>query len=175
MQLIIATRKKLIITMNKYIQDYFNKREEREKEDLMREVNRLIQDLEIGEKIYNEQAQCPTYSYPKFDAAKKMPFKYDIGDASIEELRLLIETAAPKKKEVKRFEPAKRSKWYTFATVMIILSAVALVILGICSFIEKNADYFIIGVCAFLTDITILAIVQLLSGIKQGIDTLLKK
>ena len=160
--------------MNKYIQDYFKQREEKEKKVLEREVNRVIQNLEIGEKVYDEKDKYPKYEYPKFDTEKKMPFKYDIGDATIEELRLLLQTVSPKKEEKKLFEPAKCSKWYTFATVLIVLSAIGLCILGIVSLNEEDPLFVLIGLGEFFTVSLFCAIVQLLAGLKQNFDTLLK-
>lgn len=161
--------------MNKYIQDYLKQREEKEKKVLEREVNRIIQNLEIGEKVYNEKEKYPKYDYPKFDTEKKMPFKYDIGDATIEELRLFLQTVSPKKEETKPLEPVKRSKWYTFATIMIVLSAIGLCILGIVSISEEDPIFFLIGLGEFFMVSLFCAIVQLLAGLKQNFDTLLKK
>ena len=159
--------------MNKYIQEYLKQREEKEKKALEREVNRVIQNLEIGEKVYDEKNKYPKYDYPKFDTEKKMPFKYDIGDASIEELQLLLQTAFTKKEETKPFVPAKRSKWFTFATVTIVISAIGLFILGIVSISEENPLFVSIGVGEFIMVSLFCGIVQLLASLKQNFDTFL--
>lgn len=143
----------------------------------MREVNRVIQNIEIGEKIYDEHSKYPKYEYPKFDGEKKMPYKYDIGDASLEELRLLLQVAAPKKEEIKPLEIAQRSKWHTFALIMIILGGIAVTITLIIVLLEgwhRDWTPFIIAAGSYLLELGFWAIVQLLAGIKQGVDTLLQ-
>ena len=159
--------------MNKYIQEYLKQREEKEKKSLMREVNRVVQNIEIGEKVYYVDSKQPKYEYPKFDTEKKMSYKYDIGDASIEELRLLLQAAAPKKEEIKPLEIAERSKWHTFATVMNILGGIAVGITLIVVLDNRDWTPFIIALGSYLVELGFWAVVQLLSGIKQGVDTLL--
>ena len=69
----------------------------------------------------------------------------------------------------------ERSGWYTYATLMLILSAIGLLILVILSLSEENAIYFIIGLGEFILFSLFCGIVQLLAGIKQGIDNLQNK
>lgn len=160
--------------MNKYIQEYLKQREEKEKKNLMREVNKVVQKIEIGEKVYYEDSKQPKYEFPKFDTEKKMSYKYDIGDATIEELRLLLQVAVPKKEEIKPLVIAERSKWHIFATVMIILGGVAVGITLIVVLDNSNWTPFIIALGSYLVELGFWAIVQLLAGIKQDVDTLLQ-
>ena len=160
--------------MNKYIQEYLKQREEKEKKNLMREVNKVVQKIEIGEKVYYEDSKQPKYEFPKFDTEKKMSYKYDIGDATIEELRLLLQVAVPKKEEIKPLVIAERSKWHIFATVMIILGGVAVGITMIVVLDNSNWTPFIIALGSYLVELGFWAIVQLLAGIKQDVDTLLQ-
>lgn len=69
----------------------------------------------------------------------------------------------------------ERSGWYTYATIMIVLSAIGLLILAELSLSEENAIYFIIGLGEFILFSLFCGIVQLLAGIKQGIDNLQNK
>ena len=55
---------------------------------------------------------------------------------------------------------------------MLVLSIIALVILTILSLSEENAIYIIIGLGEFILFSLFCGIVQLLAGIKQGIDNL---
>ena len=41
--------------MNKFIKDYIDRKEEIEKKRLAKEVHKIIQYLEIGDKVYDEQ------------------------------------------------------------------------------------------------------------------------
>lgn len=140
----------------------------------MREVNKVVQKIEIGEKVYYEDSKQPKYEFPKFDTEKKMSYKYDIGDATIEELRLLLQVAVPKKEEIKPLVIAERSKWHIFATVMIILGGVAVGITLIVVLDNSNWTPFIIALGSYLVELGFWAIVQLLAGIKQDVDTLLQ-
>ena len=69
----------------------------------------------------------------------------------------------------------ERSGWYTYATIMLVLSIIALVILTILSLSEENAIFIIIGLGEFILFSLFCGIVQLLAGIKQGIDNLQNK
>ena len=140
----------------------------------MREVNKVVQKIEIGEKVYYEDSKQPKYEFPKFDTEKKMSYRYDIGDATIEELRLLLQVAVPKKEEIKPLVIAERSKWHIFATVMIILGGVAVGITLIVVLDNSNWTPFIIALGSYLVELGFWAIVQLLAGIKQDVDTLLQ-
>ena len=160
--------------MNKYIQEFLEKRKENEKKLLERKVQKIIQNLEIGEKVYGEKFICATEEFPKFDKEKRMPFRYDIGDATKEEYELLLKEVSPTN-ENKIKKTAEISKWYTYAKVMLIVSAVGLLILAIFSISEKDAIYFCVGAGECVMFSLFCAIVQLLAGIKQGIDNLVDR
>ena len=70
----------------------------------------------------------------------------------------------------------KRSGWYTFATVMIILGGIAVLItlLSVIGQSSKDRNWipFFIVLGGYLMELGFWAIVQLLAGIKQGVDTL---
>jgi hypothetical protein len=69
----------------------------------------------------------------------------------------------------------ERSGWHAFATTIIILSAIGLIILGIVSISEKNSMFFLIGLGEFIMVSIICAIVQLLADIKLRINIMLTK
>jgi len=79
------------------------------------------------------------------------------------------EENTPNRQTVKYVE---RSGWHTYATIMLVLSSIGLLILAILSLSEENAIYFIIGLSEFILFSLFCGIVQLLAGIKQGIDNL---
>ena len=160
--------------MNKYIQEFLEKRKENEKKLLERKVQKIIQNLEIGEKVYGENFFPTNEEFPKFDKEKRMPFRYDIGDATKEEYELLLKEVSPTN-ENKIKKTAEISKWYTYAKVMLIVSAVGLLILAIFSISEKDAIFFCVGAGEFVMFSLFCAIVQLLAGIKQGIDNLVDR
>lgn len=69
----------------------------------------------------------------------------------------------------------ERSGWYTYASIMLVLSFIGLLILAILGLSEENAIFFIIGLGEFVLFSLFCGIVQLLAGIKQGIDNLQNK
>lgn len=158
--------------MNKYIKDYLEQKEEREKKTLAKEVNKIIQHLEIGEKVYDEQYKPVSNEFPKYDEEKKLAYKYDIGDASLEEYRLFLQMVAPKKENVKPIVKTNLSGWFKFATVMMVLFGIGLLILIIVSHNEEDVGYFLIGLGGFLVLSLFCGILQLLAEIKLGIDNL---
>ena len=160
--------------MNKYIQEFLEKRKENEKKLLERKVQKIIQNLEIGEKVYGEKFFRTNEEFPNFDKEKGMPFKYDIGDATKEEYELLLKEVSPTN-ENKIKKTAVISEWYLYAKVMLIVSAVGLLILAKISISEKDAIYFFVGAGEFIMFSLFCAIVQLLAGIKQGIDNLVDR
>lgn len=69
----------------------------------------------------------------------------------------------------------ERSGWYTYATIMMVLSAIGFAVLAIASISMENISFFIIGLSEFIMFSLFCGIVQLLAGIKQGIDNLQNK
>ena len=157
--------------MNEYIQKYLEKRNVEKKEEQQKQVLKLINNLRIGEREYPENSEYNRDDYPFWDADKGKYYRYNIGEITDEEFNLLMEG---KKDEPKYVEAPERSSWYSFATVMIVLSGIGLFILGIVSISEENALFFLIGLGEFFMMSLFCAIVQLLAGIKQGVDTLLQ-
>lgn len=164
--------------MNKYIQEYLKQKEENEKKRLANKAHSLIQHLEIGEKVYSDDPkyQFVCNDFPKYDSKKKMSYKYDIGDATTEDYMLLLQKCGIEDEKIKPMpiEKAEKSGWHSFATAMIIISIIVLIVLGIISINEDDVLYFLIGLGGFIPFSLLCAIVQLLAGIKQCFDTNLK-
>ena len=105
------------------------------------------------------------------DQFEKCPFcgtsLQDITDSNVEPVKPTTEK--------RTFIYVSRSGWYTYATIMLVLSAVGLVVLGIASIIMENITFIIIGLGEFILFSFLCGVVQLLAGIKQGIDNLQNK
>ena len=69
----------------------------------------------------------------------------------------------------------ERSGWYTYATIMLVLSIIGLIVLAIVSILSLNIVFFFIGLGEFILFSLFCGIVQLLAGIKQGIDNFQNK
>lgn len=76
------------------------------------------------------------------------------------------------KAETRTSKYFERSGWYTYATVMLVLSVIGLVILIIASIATENIVFLIAGIGEFIMFSLVCGIVQLLSGIKHGIDNM---
>jgi hypothetical protein len=88
-----------------------------------------------------------------------------------------IERAVTENQEssiIKQNNP-QRSGWYTFATIMMVIAGIGLLVLAAVSVIEENGLFFLIGLGEFLMISLFCGIVQLLAGIKLGIDNLQNK
>jgi hypothetical protein len=104
------------------------------------------------------------------DQFEKCPF---CGTPLHEKKDGIVETV-DSKSEKRTTVYAERSGWYTYATIMMVLSAIGLVVLAIASISMENIIFFIIGLGEFIMFSLFCGIVQLLAGIKQGIDNLQK-
>ena len=80
----------------------------------------------------------------------------------------LLET----KTETRTTKYVERSGWYTYATVMLVLSFIGLAILTIASIATENIVFLIVGLGEFIMFSLFCGIVQLLAGIKHGIDNM---
>lgn len=109
-----------------------------------------------GKEISGQFEKCPFCGTPLNDVANKK-----------------VESVSPK--TVKR-KPAyvPLSGWHTFATIMLVLSALVFVGWVFVSVLEGD-EYFIIGLVGFVVIFLLCGIVQLLAGIKRGIDKLYNK
>ena len=157
--------------MNEYVQKYLEKRNAEKKEEQRRQVLKLVSNLRIGAREYPVNSDYNLEDYPYWDKDKGKYYRYNVGELTDEEFDLLMKD---RKEEPKYVEAPERSDWYNFATIMIVLSGIGLFILGIVSISEENALFFLIGLGEFFMVSLFCAIVQLLAGIKQGVDTLLQ-
>ncbi len=106
------------------------------------------------------------------DQFEKCPFcGTSLNDAKNNKESIHTETTSNKQ----TIKTVERSGWYTYATIMLVLSFIGLLILAILSLSEGNAIFFIIGLGEFIMFSLFCGIVQLLAGIMQGIDNLQNK
>ena len=110
-----------------------------------------------GKEVSDQFEKCPFCGTPLHDVK-------DNNIASVE--------SKPEKRTTLYVE---RSGWYKYATIMLVLSTIGLVVLAIASIGMENILFFIIGLGEFIMFSLFCGIVQLLAGIKQGIDNLQNK
>lgn len=158
--------------MNVYVQKYLEKKNANRKEDLMKQAFKVMNDLRIGEKEYPENSEYNRDDYPYWDSEKKKYYRYNAGEMSEEELNILLQDSD---KEPKFVEKAAKSNWYIFATVMMILGGLAVLITFMMAIIEDyepNWIPFFVSLISYMFELGFWATVQLLAEIKQGIDNL---
>lgn len=158
--------------MNLYVQKYLEKKNANRKEDLMKQAFKVMNDLRIGEKEYPENSEYNRDDYPYWDSEKKKYYRYNAGEMSEEELNILL---LDSDKEPKFVEKAAKSNWYIFATVMMILGGLAVLITFMMAIIEDyepNWIPFFVSLISYMFELGFWATVQLLAEIKQGIDNL---
>ena len=161
--------------MNEYVQKYLEKRNEQKKEEFQKQLFRMMNKLRIGEREYPENSDYYPEDYPYWDADKKKYYRYNAGEITEEEFNMLVQDDHDEPKFV---EKAERSNWYTFATVMMVLGGLAVLvtfIIAVCDSYEPNWTPFIVALISYLFELGFWATVQLLAGIKQGIDNLQNK
>lgn len=162
--------------MNKFVQEYLELRNAEKIGEQEKQVQKLINNLRIGEREYPKDSDYDRDDYPYWDTDKGKYYRYNVGELSEEEIDLLIKS---EKDEPKYVETPEKSGWYTFATIMIILGGIAVLITLFAVLFEsswrRNWSPFFIVLGGYLLELGFWAIVQLLAGIKQGVDTLLQK
>lgn len=160
--------------MNEYVQQYLEKRNTEKQEEQRKQILKLCNDLRIGQREYPENADFNRDDYPYWDADKFKYYRYNAGEISDEEFALLIDG---NKDEPIFVEEPERSGWYSFAEVMIVLGGLAVLITLIAVLADdwhRNWTPFFIMLGGYLMELGFWAIVMLLAGIKQGVDTLLQ-
>ena len=161
--------------MNKYVQEYLEKKDAQKKEEMKKKALLVMNDLRIGEREYPENSDYERDDYPYWDADKGKYYRYNAGDISEEELKMLIQESNDKPKFVKK---AERSNWYVFATVMMILGGLGVLItfvVAISDDYHPNWVPFFVALISYMFELGFWATVQLLAGIKQGIENLQNK
>lgn len=160
--------------MNEYVQEFLAKIDVERQNDRQRQLQKIATKLKIGERVYSPQ-DFNMNDYPYWDSEKRKYYRYDVGNVSEEEFNLLMKNVpdtiqlSTLKKEV------KRSNWYSFATVMMVLGGLAILVTLIFAIEDNDWMPFIIAIASYLVELGFWSIVQLLAGIKQGIDNLLNK
>lgn len=85
-----------------------------------------------------------------------------------------VEKKTEKEENEKQASCPPRSLWYGYATVIIVIGLIGLLILAYFSIKEKDILFLLYGIGEFVFVSILCAIVQLLAGIKQGIDKFTK-
>ena len=155
--------------MNEKIQNYLNKRKEEVALEREKEKQQLLENLKLGERVYSDNS-TRTIEFPLYDdslgselKAYKIDSAQDLTEEDYEEI---------KKYSQKGYGITKvPGAWYTFATVMMVLGALGVVIaLFVCLSEPFNRDYtpFIIALGGYLIELGLWAIVQLLAKIEAN-------
>lgn len=161
--------------MNKFVQEYLEKKDAQKKEELKKQMFKVTNYLRIGEREYPENSDYERDDYPYWDTEKGKYYRYNVGDISEEEIKMLVQEFNDEPKFV---EKAEKSNWYGFATAMMIIGGLGVLITFI---IAISDDYhpnwipFLVALISYLFELGFWATVQLLAGIKQGIDNLQNK
>ena len=161
--------------MNKYVQEYLEKKDELKKNELKKQMFKVMNNLRIGEKEYPENSDYERNDYPYWDNDKGKYYRYNAGDISEEEFMMLIQES---NEEPKFVEKAERSGWYGFATAMMIIGGLGVFItfiIAISDSYHPNWTPFFVALISYMFELGFWATVQLLAGIKQGIDNLQNK
>lgn len=157
--------------MNKYVQEFLEKKDAQKKEELKKQALKIMNELRIGEREYPENSDFNLFDYPYWDADKGKYYRYNAGDISEEEFKMLVQ-------ESKFIEKAERSGWYGFATAMMIIGGLGVLItfiIAISNDYHPNWTPFLVALISYLFELGFWATVQLLAEIKQGIDNLQNK
>ncbi len=136
--------------------------------------------LRIGEREYPETSDFDLKDYPYWDTGKNEHYRYNAGEITEEEFKKLVQESSDEPKYVvpKHVEKAERSSWYGFATAMMIIGGLGVLITLIIALIDDyhpNWIPFFVALVSYLFELGFWATVQLLAGIKQGIDNLQNK
>lgn len=161
--------------MNKYVQEYLAKKDAQRKEDLKKQALKIMNNLRIGEREYPESQDYDRIDFPYWDTDKGKYYRYNAGDISEEEFKMLVQESNDEPKFV---EKAERSGWYGFATAMMVIGGIGVLItliIAISDSYHPNWTPFFIALISYMFELGFWATVQLLAGIKQGIDNLQNK
>lgn len=158
--------------MDERIQTYIEKRKEEIALEREKEKQQLLENLKLGERVYSDDSVC-TLEYPLFDDsydAKRKAYKIDTAQTLTEEEYDEIRRIS--KKGYGTSKDKEPSGWHTFATVMMFLGAVA-VIISLFSCLSESSyrrDFtpFIITLGGYLVELGLWAIVQLLAKIEAN-------
>ena len=158
--------------MNEKIQNYIAKGKEEIALEQEKEKQQLLEELKLGKRVYSDNStrtlEFPLYddSYDLKHKAYKIDTAQDLTDAEYEELRKYS------KKGYGTTKANEPSGWYTFATVMMVLGGigVAVALLLCLSESSYDRDYtpFVIALGAYLVELGLWAIVQLLAKIEAN-------
>ena len=158
--------------MNEKIQNYITKRKEEIALEQEKEKHKLLEELKLGERVYSDNS-TRSIEFPLYDDSydsKHKAYKIDSAQDLTEN-----EFAEIKKYSQKGYGTSKANEpggWYNFATVMMVLGAIGVLIVLLVCLSENsfNRDYtplaFAVG--GYLLELGLWAIVQLLAKIEAN-------
>ncbi len=158
--------------MNEKIQNYITKRKEEIALEKEKEKQKLLEELKLGERIYSDSA-TRSVEFPLYDDSfdsKNKAYRIDVAQDLTEE-----EYDEIKKYSQKGYGTSKANEpsgWYSFATVMMVLGGIGVLIILFACLAENSykRDYtpLAIAVGGYLLELGLWAIVQLLSKIEAN-------
>ncbi len=158
--------------MNEKILNYIAKRKEEIALEQEKEKHQLLEELKLGDRVYSDDS-TRTMEYPLYDDSydsKHKAYKIDAAQGLSEE-----EYEEIRKYSKKGYGTSKAKEpggWYTFATVMMVLGAVGVVIALLVCMSESpyHRDYtpVVIALGGYLIELGLWAIVQLLAKIEAN-------
>ena len=155
--------------MDERIKSYINEQKKEQKE-------RVLKSIGLVEREYAPNNKEKSNNYPHYDYKTQKAYRENVIDISDEDYAELLKWIPIKKKqdeENKNIKTGiKKSGWYTYSIILLILNISVVLILMTASIEEGEWIYFGIGFGGFIMFSLLCGIVQLLSEIKQGIDNL---
>jgi hypothetical protein len=111
--------------MNKFVQEYLEKKDAQKKEELKKQMFKVTNYLRIGKREYPENSDYERDDYPYWDTEKGKYYRYNVGDISEEEIKMLVQEFNDEPKFV---EKAEKSNWYgcsgNYGTIALYPSAI---------------------------------------------------
>ena len=145
--------------MDERLKSYINDQKKKQKSNILKQIGLVEKQYFTSNDNKND--------YPLYDYKEKNWYKEDVIDISDEDYAELLKWLP---KNIKT--EIKKSGWYTYSIILLILNISFVLILMTASIEEGEWIYFGIGVGGFIMFSLLCGIVQLLSEIKQGIDNL---
>lgn len=159
--------------MNKIVEQYIEKRKGEIAKQEHNEKMKFLLDIGLAEKaFFTGSINDNRDDYPFYDPMNVRYYKIVLKDG-IEEI------TDEEYEELKKHSPSKfndtaantkMSAWYNFAVAMIVAGAIGLAISFFIGFTNNNWSVFFITFGAYLSELALYGILQLLAEIKQDVD-----
>lgn len=146
--------------MNKYIEEYIEKRKKEIEEEKTQERIALLNKLKLGEREYYKDFPNESYeNFPCYDGLTNEYFRYNRGDISDDDIAELIKYV-PKDEIIVSGKRKKMSGWYVFSIVMMILSIIGGIVAGILMMSIITCISAIIGSIVFFSPLILLCKIE---------------